>query len=487
MRVLTILAAAGVAAYALPSPRSTTTTTTHITVDPSTQYQTIEGFGFSGAFQRAQLLLNISSTVQQELLDLLYSPETGIGFSMLRNGIGSSNSSYNDWMNSHLPFSPGSPDATPDYVWDEYDSGQLFLAQKAVEYGVQRIYGNAWSSPGFMKNNSDDANGGLLCGVTGSFDDDSAAGTDSQCAGQDWRPAYAAYLVKYISLYAAAGVPVTDIGWLNEPDLTTSYASMRSSAQQTADFLPILRSALDAAGHPDVGIACCEHTGWDETAAHVTALQDLGVEHLLTTWTGHEYSGNITGPLDTEKRVWQSEYCDLSDPWNPEWDTGVNDGDGYRWAYILHNALTVGEVNAYFWWLALQDRATNDNNNEKLILVEGGQYELSKRVWAFAHYARYIRPGARRVGLDIIGGDDVLGSAYVNEDKGSVVVVVLNPLREGRVLEVALEDCEVAEGVRAWVTDQDNDMAEVDVDWDPEAGVASVEVPPRGLVTLKAV
>ena len=474
--ILAASVAAGPLAYALPSARSTTTTT-HMTVDPSTRHQLIEGFGFSGAFQRAQLLLNVSSTVQQELLDLLYSPQTGIGFSMLRNGIGSSNSSFNDWMNSHLPFSPGAPDAEPDYVWDDYDSGQLFLAQQAVAYGVERIYGNAWSSPGFMKNNSNDANGGLLCGVPGSFD-----GEDSQCAGQDWRGAYAAYLVKYIELYADAGVPVTDIGWLNEPDLTTSYASMRSNAEQTADFLPILRAALDKSGHEDVGIACCEHTGWDETAEHVAELQALGVEDLLTTWTGHEYSGNITGPLATDKRVWQSEYCDLADDWNPDWDTGVNDGDGYRWAYILHNALTVGNVNSYFWWLALQDEATNDNNNEKLILVEAGEYELSKRVWSFAHFARYIRPGARRIGVE---SGDVLGSAYVNED-GSSVVVVLNPLREGRALEVALGDCEVAEGVKAYVTDQENDMREVQVAWDLESGVAKVDVPPRGLVTLKA-
>lgn len=31
-----------------------------MTVDPSEKYQRIEGFGFSGAFQRAQLLLNVT-------------------------------------------------------------------------------------------------------------------------------------------------------------------------------------------------------------------------------------------------------------------------------------------------------------------------------------------------------------------------------------------------------------------------------------------
>jgi O-glycosyl hydrolase len=317
---------------------------TKITVQPDEKHQLIEGFGFSGAFQRAQLLLNVTEQVQQELFDLIYSTETGVGFSMVRNGIGSSNSSFNDLMNSHLPFSPGSPDAEPEYVWDEYDSGQLALSIKAVEYGVKRFYANAWSSPGFMKNNSDDANGGLLCGVEGSFEE------GTQCK-YDWRQAYADYFVKYIRLYASHGVNVTEVGFLNEPDLTTPYASMRSDAQQTADFLPVLHDTLEREGLGHVGIACCEHTGWHETAENIAGLQELGAEKYLSHVTSHEYSGNISYQLDTDRRVWQTEYCDLSNDWNPRWD-GVNRGDGWRWAFILHKALTVGNVNAYYWYVS---------------------------------------------------------------------------------------------------------------------------------------
>jgi hypothetical protein len=113
-------------------------------------------------------------------------------------------------------------------------------------------------------------------------------------------------------------------------------------------------------------------------------------------------------------------------------------------------------------------------------LVEDSQYELSKRVWSFAHYSRYIRPGAYRVGVD--GGEDVLPSAYVNKD-GSTVVVVLNPLEEARTLEVVLG--QGGDDVHAWVTDQELDMAELEVSWNQETGTARIEVPARGLVTLK--
>lgn len=132
---------------------------------------------------------------------------------------------------------------------------------------------------------------------------------------------------------------------------------MRSNAEQTADFLPILWQTLKDAGL-DVGIACCELTGWEETIEMVAELQALGVEDYLSTWTSHEYTSPIDQPLDTDLPVWQSEYCDLNGRWETAWDTGVSTGDGYYWANILHRALAVGNVNAYIWWLAIQDEAT---------------------------------------------------------------------------------------------------------------------------------
>jgi len=111
-------------------------------------------------------------------------------------------------MNSILPTNPGSPSATPKYVWDGKDSGQLFMAQQAVAYGVKTIYADAWSAPGFMKTNGNDANGGYLCGLSG-----------HSCSSGDWRQAFANYLVQYIKFYAESGVPITHIGHLNEPDL----------------------------------------------------------------------------------------------------------------------------------------------------------------------------------------------------------------------------------------------------------------------------
>jgi hypothetical protein len=70
-------------------------------------------------------------------------------------------------MNTIAPNAPSNGSKTPEYVWDGKDSGQLFVSQEAVKYGVKTFYANAWSAPGFMKTNGHDSNGGYLCGVTG--------------------------------------------------------------------------------------------------------------------------------------------------------------------------------------------------------------------------------------------------------------------------------------------------------------------------------
>lgn len=144
----TVLAAAAAAVTgAAAAPADTATLETRqaantITVDFSKTYQRMDGFGFSLAFQRANLITNMSDkTKQRELLDLLFNQTTGAGFSIIRNGIGSTPNSNSDYMNTIAPINPGGPNAEPKYQWDGKDSGQLWVSQQAVNsYGVRTIY-----------------------------------------------------------------------------------------------------------------------------------------------------------------------------------------------------------------------------------------------------------------------------------------------------------------------------------------------------------
>jgi len=274
-------------------------------------------------------------------------------------------------------------------------------------------------------------------------------------------------------------VKVTHLGFLNEPDFSTTYASMVSNGYQSADFIKILHPTLQRANLSNVLITCCDATGWKAQTNMTKDLKAAGVEDLIGVMTSHPYSSALDGPLPTTRKVWETEFSDLAGKWSTDWYTAPGaTGDGYRWAYLIHTGLTTGNVSAYLWWVGTQDRETNGNNNEKLILVDKGDYFVSKRFWAFAQYSRPIRPGAVRVAVS--GGTSLLATAFVNVD-GSVVVVAINTGAEAQGLEVAGVKAAVA---KAWVTDATRDMAPVGSVVGSDASVGGVSVPGRGLVSL---
>lgn len=119
---------------ATANPLSARQSSSTLTVNLNQKYQEIDGFGFSEAYQRAYNIYNLPEPKRSQLVDLLFNATTGAGFTILRNGIGSSQSSQQDFMNTFLPSSPGRPSAAPNYVWDGKDSGQLWVSQQAVSF-----------------------------------------------------------------------------------------------------------------------------------------------------------------------------------------------------------------------------------------------------------------------------------------------------------------------------------------------------------------
>ncbi|ORY56955.1 glycoside hydrolase superfamily [Pseudomassariella vexata] len=436
-----------------------------ITINVNQKYQTIDGFGISEAFQRANNIVNLKEPKQTEVLDLLFNTTSGAGFSIVRNGIGSSPSNANDWMITFAQ-DPGSPTAPPKYNWDGKDSGQLYFSQQAAQrYGVKTFYGDAWSAPGFMKTNKNDANGGGICGTP-----------SATCSSGDWRQVYADYLVQYIRYYAEAGVPVTHLGFVNEPDMSTSYASMQVNGNQAADFIKVLYPTLAKNNMSNVAITCCEATGWNIQSQYTQQLKSAGVESMVGVITGHTYTSGISGSQPTTRKVWETECSDLNGRWSTSWYSNGGSGDGYTWANNIYTGLTTGNVSAYLWWVGTQDRATNNNNNEKLILVDGQNYEVSKRLWAYAQYSRTVRPGAVRVGAS--GGTGLKTTAFVNVD-GKVTVNIINTGGSAASVSVSGVD---GTSVQAWLTDNTHDMNATTASITD--GAVTGSVPGRGMTSF---
>src|SRR5579875_1460115 len=156
------------ATWGLVFPLQTAHAASAVSINGSTQYQTIDGFGASEAFGEASSME--SSSAASQMLNLLFSTSSGAGLSIVRNLLPS------DSNNTIEPNAPSSPTATPTYRWDGSSEGQVWFSQQAKSYGVSQIYGDAWSAPGYMKTNGSESNGGTICGLPG-----------ASCSSGDWR------------------------------------------------------------------------------------------------------------------------------------------------------------------------------------------------------------------------------------------------------------------------------------------------------------
>ncbi|WP_345571813.1 glycoside hydrolase family 30 protein [Nonomuraea rosea] len=414
-----------------------------IRIDDGVRHQTIDGFGVSTAFRRNELIRALPEDVQREILDLWFSREKGAGLSILRLGIGSApaGSPY-DEMVSIQPEDPGGPDAPPRYVWDGDDNSQVWMARAAREYGVRRFLAVAWSAPGYMKDTGRERNGGRL--------------------KPEWQRAYADYLVQYTRFYAQEGIEITDLAFANEPDWTAPHASMRFTPEEAVQFVKVLGPVASG-----VRLVCCESLGWTEAKAYTAAIEaDAAARRWVKVFTGHSYATPVDSPLPTKRPTWMSEWHPNGLTWNTSWYDGSG-SDGFTIAAAVHDALTLGNVSGYVYWLG-----ASVGNTRALLLIdeEAKTYHVSKRLWALAAYSRFIRPGAVR--LEAVSARPALKvSAFRNPD-GSRVVEVLNT-------GVDLVTWEGLGGaVTAYLTSEDESLGVV-----PVAGGA-VPLPPRALTTI---
>ncbi|KAI0156632.1 glycoside hydrolase family 30 protein [Hypoxylon sp. FL1284] len=425
-----------------------------VTVKVGSKLQQIDGFGVSQAFGRAAEFRDmLSGDPQKQGLDYLFNTTTGAGLTIIRNRIGSGTT--ND--DSILPKSPGSPTAVAEYSFDDDDRGQVWFSQQAMKYGVKTIYADAWSAPGFMKTNNNENNGGYLCGTPG-----------HTCSSGDWRQAYADFLVQY----------VTQLGFLNEPDYVTSYSSMQSGANEAASFIPILHSTLEENGLGNVSLACCDAMGWNSQRSITQGLVSAGMEQYLQYITSHMYTGDPNSVISTKLKTWQTEAADLQSRWCATWYGSGGQCEGMTWATKIHNGIANANLSAYIYWQGVE--VNQFQASSYLVASDGKAVTPSGRLWAFAMWSRFVRPGAHRVSTT--GSISSTGiTAFQNEDD-SVVVVFLNSGNSQQNVRVSFTEFTPATA-EAFVTDNTRSVAPVTATM--TGSDVTVSVPAKGMLTVK--
>jgi O-glycosyl hydrolase len=437
-----------------------------VAINPAKQYQRIAGFGVSEGFGQAKTLMNAPASVQKQVLSLLYSPTRGAGLTILRNEISA------DKGFTIEPKAPGSPNGKPSYLTLAeigQDQGQLWFAKQIkADYGVSDMFADAWSAPAFMKNNDSPIDGGTLCGVPG-----------ASCKSGDWRRAYADYLVQYAKEYAAAGVPLSYVGPENEANLSVPQDSMIMSPAQTANFMAILGAALARSGL-STHAGCCATISWNYAQKYAAAIEtDKQANTATALFTSHGYFAAPDSPLrGWSKPVWETEWAPFGfQPWDPAWDDG-SPSSGFTWAQNIYKGLTAANLGAFLYlWGASTSSLTGPNTG--LVEVKGNTVGTSGRLWAFASYSRFIRPGAVRIGTTTSDAG-IEASAFRNSD-GSAAVIVLNSTHSHQAATFSLRGLRAAH-VTPYLTDTTHQLsAQTPITVRNSAFTATL--PPRSLVT----
>ena len=142
----------------------------------------------------------------------------------------------------------------------------------------------------------------------------------------------------------------------------------------------------------------------------------------------------------------------------------------------MHNAFVNSDTSGYtHWWCA--QNTTGDN---ALIRLQYDEYFVSARLWAFASYFRFARPGSVRVDAQS-SVEEVYVSAYVNTN-GTVAVPVINAAHFAYDLTVDLVGTNVTTAT-AYLTDNNHNVTMVSqVPLNGSIFQASVE--PRAMKTF---
>ena len=468
MSAAALLAAALLAGCSGSSSSGGAGVTARITISSARQYQRIAGFGVSEGFGQAKALMSAPASVRQQVLSLLYSPTHGAGLTILRNEISA------DAGFTIEPKAPGSPNAKPSYLTlaeIDQDQGQLWFARQIkAGYGVSDVFADAWSAPAFMKTNDSAIKGGTMCGVPG-----------ATCKSGDWRQAYADYLVRYAEDYAAAGVPLSYVGPENETTIAPPQDSMIMSPAQTASFMGILGATLARSGL-STRAECCASISWNYAQQFAAAIEtDKAANTGTALFTSHGYFAPPGSPLrGWNKPVWETEWAPFGlGPWDPAWDDG-SPSSGFTWAQNIYTGLTTANLGAFLYlWGANTSTTTVTGPNTGLVDVEGSTVATSGRLWAFASYSRFVRPGAVRIGTTTsAAGLDV--TAFRNSD-GSIAVIVLNTTQSRQVAAFSLRGLSGAH-VTPYLTDTSHEFsAQSPITVRNTAFTATL--PPRALVT----
>ena len=390
---------------ALPVSDAVDATLPCMTVNTGRRFQTHLGFG--GAFTEAAATVwqGLPERAREQLLRDYFDPVAGHGYTLGRVHMNSCDFALGNYAHVEQP-----DDFALESFNVERDRQALLPFIKAALRVAARpiqLLVSPWSPPAWMKSNGEMNHGGRL---------------RPEC-----RAAWAQCYVRFIRAYEAEGVPIWGVSVQNEPAALQRWDSCLYSAEEERDFV---RDHLGPALH-GAGLARIKIVVWDHNRdamverASVIYSDAEAAKYIWGTgfhWYGEDHFDHVQLVHDAwpGKQLLFTEGCQEGGPHLGSWEVGE------RYARAIVNDLNRWTVGWIDWNLLLDERGGPNhvgNFCSAPILAEttSGALMHQSSYWVLGHFARFIRPGARRV-LCASMQAEVEATAFVNPDASTVVV-----------------------------------------------------------------
>ncbi|MCB9284715.1 MAG: glycoside hydrolase family 30 protein [Lewinellaceae bacterium] len=421
---------------------------------PAQQFQTITGFGGSFTEASAHLLNRLSRENRDKILDA-YFGENGARYSLTRTHMNSCDFSLRNYS-----YAPVDDDKELIHFSIDEDRDDLIpMIQGAMTKSKEgfRILASPWTAPPWMKDNKDWRGGKLL---------------------PEYYDTWALFFSKYIDAYKAEGIDIWGFTVENEPlGNNSNWESMHYTPEEMTDFVTNhLGPRLEADGH-DVVILGYDQNRGEELKEWIRVMfrdersskyfGGTAVHWYASTYDWFPESLEFAHQTAPEKHLIQSEACiDAQVPrWQDDqwyWSKEATDW-GWTWApddqKYLHPKYVpvyryardiIGCLNSWVdgWvdWNMVLDKQGGPNWFKNwcvapvIVDPEKDEVYFTPLYFTMAHFSRFIRPGAKRIGWE--QADEALMVTAAQNPDGSVVVVVLNQGTEAKDYVVALGDRE---------------------------------------------
>lgn len=397
-----------------------------ITVDPALRFQRMVGFGGALTESAAWTLAQLPPEKRMEVIRGYYDPREGIGYTLARTHLNSCDFSLNTWSLDEVPgdFDLRAFTLEPMRRWL---MPLLRDARRTAGADRFRLLVSPWSPPAWMKTNNRMDDGGRL--------------------RPEYRDAWARYFARFAeAMRREEGIPIWAFTVQNEPEARQTWESCLFTPEEERDFVrDHLGPTLARAGLSDIKLI-----GWDHNRDHLerwagVLLGDPKAAGYLWGLGTHWYLSDDFAACSRVhaafpgKPILFTEGCNEGGDSLGRWDHGEN----YASQMIADFKNWVcGFID---WNIVLDERGGPNhvgNFCDAPVIVDTrtGQVRVSGAFYYIAHFSRFVRPGARRIG-SAGGPADLRSVAFANPD-GGLVVVVLNT-------GASAVDFRLAEGGRA--------------------------------------